>query len=269
MSEQLETQLSSFIDFLPNLITALVVFVITLWVAGWLAKVVRRAMIARNIDKQVATLLGQVVRWIVLAFGLLTALQQVDFDVTAFVAGLGALGLAAGLALQDITQNFVAGVLLLVTRPFKPGDLVDIGGTVGHVYAVDLRATEIETLDGNNVILPNATVLGSAVNNMSKRNLKKIKVDVGVAYDSDLDKVRATALECVKPIEGYVDTPVPEILYHTFGGSSIDLTVVFWIDANKIHPLTALDRGVVAVKNAFEQAEIDIPFPIRTVYMEK
>ncbi|MBD3297634.1 MAG: mechanosensitive ion channel, partial [candidate division Zixibacteria bacterium] len=121
--EEIITQL---LLFLPNLIAALVVFVLTLVAAGWVRQLLIRALESRDVDRRVADLLGKIARWTVIAFGLITALQQVNFNVTAFITGLGVVGLALGFALQDVTENMVSGLLLLLQRPFEIDDLIEV-----------------------------------------------------------------------------------------------------------------------------------------------
>ncbi len=265
----LQTAIIELLLFLPDLITAIVVFVVTLVVAGMARNSVRKMLEDRGTNAQVSALLAKMARGTVLILGVLTALELVNFDVTAFIAGLGVLGFAAGFALQDVMSNFVAGILLLVQQPFKNGDLVDTAGFLGTIEGIDLRTTHLKTLDGQDVLIPNSAVLGNPITNLAMSNPKRIGVDVGVAYDSDLDLVRETAVAAVQAAPALLPAPAPMVLYHTFGGSSIDLTVYFWIDASKIHPLEAKDAGMTLVKAAFDKANIDIPFPIRTVYMNQ
>lgn len=265
----LQEQLSNFLNFLPDLIMAIVIFFATIIVSGIAARAIKRTLTFRKTNENVTILLAKLGRWTVFVLGTITALQQVDFDVTAFIAGLGVLGIAAGFALQDVTSNFVAGVILLLNEPFAQGDLVEISGVLGNVEAIDLRSTEIKSLDGQNVFIPNSTVLTSIITNRSKSNLKRIEVAVGVAYDSNLQLVRETSLAAVKNVQGCLDSPEPFVRFHTFGGSSIDLSVFFWVDAKNVHPLDAKDAGINVVKAAFDKAGIEIPFPITTVFMEK
>lgn len=266
----LQTTLNEFLLFLPDLITAIVVFIVTIVAAGFLYNLVRRTLNARGADPQVANLVASLTRWATIVFGTITALGVVHFEVTAFVAGLGVLGFAAGFALQDSLANFVAGILILIQQPFKTGDLVDIGGFFGDVTAVDLRATRLVTPDGQDVLIPNSTVLGNAIINWTLSPDLRIGVDVGVAYDSDLDRVEAVALAAIGDLPGLLEThEQPFVWYQAFGESSIDLTVHFWVDTRVIHRNEARDEALKKIKRAFNENGIEIPFPIRTVYMQK
>ena len=265
----IQTLVVDFLKFLPKLVVAMVVLILALYLAGVVKRVIHKALAARGASGQVTQLLSQLAHWGILALGLVTALQAVEFDITGLVAGLGIVGFALGFALQDIAANFVAGIILLVQQPFHPGDLIETGGFTGHVKAVDLRATQMMTLDGEDVLIPNGTVLSSSIKNYSKSAPKRIGVGVGVAYDSDLEKVRQVSIEAVKGVPNRMAEKEPFVRFQTFGGSSIDLMVYFWVDSTKIHPLDAKDRGVTMIKTAFEQAGIEIPFPIQTLYMRE
>jgi small conductance mechanosensitive channel len=263
-----QTLILDFLTFLPKLAVAIVILIITLVLAGLANRLIRRALAARGANVQVTQVLTQLARWAILALGVVTALQQVNFDVTGLVAGLGIVGFALGFALQDIAANFVSGVILLVQQPFQPGDMIETGGFVGRVRAVDLRTTQLRTLDGQDVLIPNGMVLSNAITNFDKSPSSRVAVNMGVAYGSDLEIVRKIAIESVATVRGVVETPdQPFVRFHTFGSSSIELTVYFWVDSEQNHPLDAKDMGLTRIKAAFEQAGIEIPYPIRTIYV--
>ncbi len=261
--------LEAFLRFLPKLVASLVIFVVALYAAGLLARMVAAALRRRQIDPELTLLLERMTRWGIIGLGVLMVLQQVGFNITAFLAGLGVLGVAVGFALQDISRNLVAGILLLLLQPFDIGDAIEVQGYAGIVEDVDLRATSIRTWDGRLVLIPNADVFTSALVNYTKAAKRRIEVQVGVAYGSDLEKVQQVALEAIRQVQGMVEDPEPFVVFHTFGESSVDLTVYFWVDTQAVHPLTAKSQGVKVIHDAFEAAGIDIPFPIRTVFLQQ
>lgn len=258
-----------FLLFLPRLIAALVIFVAGLYVAGLISKVVDRGLERRDVGAEGRKVVSQIVRWALIVLVVITALEQVNFDLTAFVAGLGVVGFTIGFALKDISENFVAGLLLLLQRPFELGDVVKIEDFRGRITDVTLRATEMITMDGHNVLLPNSLVYTSPIYNYTRSQLARIALDVGVGYDSDLDQVRETALEAIAALPDVLDDPEPNVVFHTFGDSSINLTILYWIDNRETRQFQASDLAVPVIKTAFERQGIDIPFPIRTVYMEQ
>jgi len=258
-----------FLAFIPKMVVSVVIFFIGLYVAGWLARLLAAVLRRRKVDPELALLAQRVTRWSLIGLAALVALQQIGFDVTAFLTGLGILGFTVGFALQDISRNLVAGLLLLLMQPFDIGDAVEVQGYAGVVEDVDLRATALRTWDGRLVLIPNADVFTTVLVNFTKTPKRRVEVQVGVAYDSDLDKVEQVALDAVRGLPGVVDDPAPFVIFHTFGESSIDLTVYFWVDTQKASPFAAKSDAVRAIHKAFAEAGIDIPFPIRTVFLQK
>ena len=269
LSTTFQDLVTQFILFLPKLIVALVVFVLGLYVANLLTKLVRRGLEEREVNAEAVKVITQITRWALYILIAVTALQQVDFNLTAFITGLGIVGFTVGFALKDISENFVAGLMLLLQRPFDLGDIIEIDDFRGRVTDVSLRATEMETMDGQDVILPNGLVYTSPILNYSRRPFARIAVDVGVAYDSDLDHVRQTALDAISGVPTVLQDPGPSVTFHTFADSSINFTLYYWIDASQNAQFQAADMCVPVVKKAFEAAGIEIPFPIRTVHMSQ
>ena len=257
------------LEFLPALAAAMVILVVSLWAAAWLARIVRNLLERRNTDRELVVLLGNLTRWGTIGLGVTMALQQVGFNVTAFLAGLGALGFAAGFAVQDVSKNFVAGVLLLLQQPFNLGEAIEVNGFSGTVEEISLRATAIRTFDGRLVYIPNADVYTSAIVNFSRAKARRVEITVGVAYGTDLDKAKRVALETVQAVEGAKEDPAPNVVFHTFNDASVDMTIYFWIDLAITDPFRAKDAAVQAIHNAFAREGIDIPYPIQTVLLHK
>jgi small conductance mechanosensitive channel len=264
VTESLLLILNNFLTFLPKLMAALVIFLVTLYLSALLSGLLRRSLERQRTDPALTLLVYHTVRWSIILIGGITALRQVDFELTGFLAGIGILGFTLGFALQDISRNIVAGMLLLVQKPFDLGDLVEIEGFTGRVQSVDLRSTEILTLDGNNVLLPNGHVFTVPIINYSRESTRRIQLTVGVAYDSDLELVRYTALQAIRTIPDVLNTPSPSLFFHEFGESAIKFTVRYWIDTRVTDAATAIDPAVLSIQKAFERKQIEIPFPIRT-----
>ncbi len=265
----LQDMLADLITFLPRLIVALLIFVLSLYLAGLLARLIRTALTRRKADQEITLLIHQLTRWGIIILGAFTALQHIGFNVNAFLAGLGILGFTVGFALQDVSKNFVAGVLLLLEQPFDLGDVIEVSGFIGKVGAVEPRATELHTFDGQTVLIPNAEVFTSPIKNYSRYPKRRVDLTVGVAYGSDLAKVRQTVLDVVASIPGVVDDPPPRVVFNNFGASSIDFTVYYWVDIKTGDYLGAIDGAVTQIKAAFEEKGIEIPYPTRTVILEK
>lgn len=261
--------LTDFVRFLPRLIFSLTIFVAALAGAGMMGGLVQREMERRRVDPELALLSGQVTRWGTVTLGFIIALQQVYFDVAAFLTGLGILGFTIGFAIQDVSKNFVAGMLLLLQQPFEIGDAIEVGDFSGTVITVTLRATELRTFDGKYVLIPNADVFTSPIVNFSRDPLRRLDLVVGVAYDSDPDLVRQTATEAIAAIPGVLQDPAPAVVFDNLGPSTLDLTLYYWVDTRQTGFLTAKDAGVRAIKTTFEQAGIDMPYPTQTVLLQQ
>jgi len=264
-----ETILRSVILFIPKLIVAIVIFLLTLYVARLGFRFVGAALRKRRIDPELNLLLSRIAQITIIILGTIWALSTVDFDVTGFVAGLGIIGFTVGFALKDIAENFVAGVLLLLQQPFDIGDAVEAGGYSGTVTNIEIRSTTIRTWDGLLVIIPNAQVYGNPITNYSKVSQRRINLDVGVGYETDLQKANDIMLEVANKLPGIKEEPAPFVVFKEFADSSINATLYFWIDTDEAGYFGSLDAVVKGIKTAFEQEGINIPYPIRTVYMQQ
>lgn len=260
----LQGVLTGFLLFLPRMLAAMVLFVITLYLAAWISKIIRRILEKRRTDPGMTLLIYHVTRWTIVILGTISALKQVNFEVTAFLAGLGILGFTVGFALQDISQNVIAGFLLLIQKPFELGDLIQIDDYTGTVQSVDLRSTELRTRDSHNVLIPNAYVFTKPITNYSRQATWRISLPIGVAYNSDLELVQRVTLQAVQVLPDVLDDPAPLIFFHTFNDFSIDFTLYYWIDGRITNPFTATHPAIIAIQKAFAQAGIEIPYPIQT-----
>jgi len=256
--------LAGFLLFLPKMLAAMVLFVITLYLAAWISKLFKRILEKRHTDPGITLLVYHATRWTIIILGTISALRQVNFEVTAFLAGLGILGFTVGFALQDISQNVIAGFLLLIQKPFELGDLIQIEDYTGTVLSVDLRSTELRTRDSHNVLIPNAYAFTKPITNYSRQAKWRISLPIGVAYDSDLELVQRITLQTVQVLPDVLDDPAPMIYFHTFNDYSIDFTLYYWIDGRITNPFTATHPAIIAIQKAFAQAGIEIPYPIQT-----
>lgn len=259
-----EQLIDTLIAELPNFLIAILIFVVSLYLAGLVSNLLRGLLTKRNADREVTILLAQVTRWTIIAIGIIAALQRF-FDVTTFLAGLGIIGIAVGFAMQEIVQNFVAGVILLVQQPFEVEDVIETDQYTGTIQAINLRTTEMKALDGRIVIIPNAKILANPIINYTRAELRRVELTVGVSYDADPVKTRQTVMDAVQNVPGFVGEPEPMVVFHTFGGSSVDLSAYFWINMAASNPLLAKDAAIELVKAALDKQGIEIPLPITTV----
>jgi small conductance mechanosensitive channel len=264
MQEYFSTLAEDIVGSIPNVLTAILIVVISIYAGSGLSRLLKRVLKKQDAEPGVSHLLSQILKWTIISLGVIVALQRF-FDVTAFLAGLGILGFTIGFALQNIMQNFVSGIILLVQQPFKVGHVVGIAGYDGTVLKIGLRTTEMKTLDGRIVFLPNGDVLAQPIVNYTRADLRRVELPIGVAYDSDTEVIRTIILDELKNVKGYVQTPEPLVVFHTFGASSIDLTVYFWDDTSVASPPTAKDEALTRIHQAFKKSNIEVPYPVQVV----
>lgn len=266
MESYLDTFIENLIKGIPNMLTALAIFIGSIYLGRALSRVLDRVLRIRNAPEGVRELLVDTVRVSIIVIGIITALQRF-FDVTAFLAGLGILGFTVGFALQDVMKNFAAGIILLIQQPFHIDDFIGVDGFDGQVLEIDLRATEIRALDGRIVSIPNADVLANPIINYTRANRRRIELPVGVGYDTDTELTRKVVLEAIQNVPGFMEEPAPVVVFSSFGDSALELNTYFWIDTSITGLFDAQDSAFTLIKNALDKEGIDIPFPIRTVYM--
>ena len=270
--DKLDGWLDTLVLYLPNLVVAVLIVV----AAAVLARVVRRVVatvLGRVTDRapqarNVVDLLATIAYVVVLAAGTFVALGVLNLDggVTTLLAGAGVVGLALGFAFQDIASNFIAGILMAVRTPFVVGEIIETNGYMGTVREISLRSTLLDTFQGQRVILPNAKVYGDPIVNYSAQRVRRVDLACGVGYGDDLGHAQRVAVEAVEGLEARLQDRPVQLYYTEFGDSSINFTVRFWVDfARQTDFLEAQSEAVKAVKAAFDESGVTIPFPIRTL----
>jgi len=246
-----------------------VVILLVAWIlAGWVARIIRsRGEKAKRVDTTLALFFSNLARWAILVLGLITAIGVVGIPTASFAALIAAAGLAIGLALQGSLGNFASGVMLLIFRPFKVGDYVEVGGTSGTVMEIQLFATIIDTPDNRRMIVPNGEVFGQTIENVSYHSERRVDVAVGTDYGADLDRVRGVLKAAAEALPQKLADKDVAIVLQELGGSSIDWSVRVWVAASDFWP--ARDELTRLVKQHLDKAEIGIPFPQMDVHLDK
>jgi small conductance mechanosensitive channel len=265
MTTYLDQLIAFFVAGTPKLFSALIIFVLSLYLARLISNLLRRVLEKRRAPTGVVQLLGQLVLWSIIVAGTITALQQF-FEVTAFVASLGILGFTIGFALQDILKNFASGVILLLQQPFHVGENIGVKGFDGTVLAIDLRSTEMRALDGRVVILPNAEVLANPIINYSRANRRLVEFSLNLAHASDPRVVRQMILDSIRSVAGFIGEPEPVIVFHRLTDAAMELNANFWIDTTENDPLHAKDAVLLGVIAAFNEQGVEIPHPVQSVF---
>jgi small-conductance mechanosensitive channel len=259
---------SAVLGQLPLIVLATVVFVLGLFAVGLAHRGVVRATAGRRVDPAVAKLIQTLTRaMLVLVVGLL-ALSVAGVNVGSALAALGIAGLAIAFAVQSILENFIAGILILIRRPFRPGDQVRLGDFEGTVTDINLRVTTIVDYDGEKVLLPNSTVFSEPIINTTERGRRRSRVTVGVEYRDDHDDAREVLRRAVESVEGVLPMPPPQVLLLELNSSSVDFEVLYWTTPEQAEVITVRDRVLGASKRAIADAGMTIPWPIRTLVLD-
>lgn len=253
---------------LPNLLLALLLVILGAVVSRWGQRTMSAALRRLTHNEPISRLVGSVARIAIWAMAGLWALELVHLDkaVTSVLAGVGVLGLALGFAFQDIAANFMSGFIMALYRPFNVGDLVDVAGHQCRVQRIDLRATEVETLDGLSIIVPNKEIFQNPIVNYTRTNTRRMDLSVGTAHGDDMERVRKVVLTAVQSVPQRDSSREVELFFSGFGDSSINFEVRIWLaDSSQVAFLNARSEAMIAIKKAFDREGITIPFPIRTL----
>lgn len=254
--------------FLGSAIVALIVLWIGLSIAGRVRRGVSYAVSkSPKFDETLGSFFGSVAYYTVTAIVVITVLGLFGIPTTSFAALIGAAGLAIGLSLQGTLGNLAAGVLLLAFRPFKLGEFVEAGGHSGTVKAITLFTTELATVDNKKIIIPNGAVFDGSIVNFSSYGERRLDLVFGIAYDADIDQAMGIIRSVVDADDAARATPEPTIEVDNLGDSSVDLICRVWCAGSDYFPLKW--RLLKTIKQRFDAEGVGIPFPTRTIVMEK
>jgi len=259
-----------FVDFIipwtTNLIAAVLIFIVGSIVAKWLVNLIGRALGKSKMDEMLVNFLKSILKWVLILIVLIAAIDQLGIDTTSFIAVLGAAGLAVGLALKDSLQNFASGVMLLIFRPFKAGDLVKAGGEEGVVEEIRIFSTKMRSPDNQELIIPNGDIFNGTITNVTARDTRRIDLVIGIGYDDDIKLAKDTMEKVVNANELVLDDPEPFIAVGELGGSSVDFLVRPWVKTSDYFVTKcALTEEI---KLALDEAGISIPYPQMDVHMD-
>jgi len=253
------------IDGALNLVAALAILLIGMWIAGLAAGAVKRASNRHpRFDITLATFFSTIVRYAIMAFVLLAVLNRFGVQTTSIIAVLGAAALAVGLALQGTLSNLAAGVMLVFFRPYRIGDFVEAAGRTGNVKQISLFTTELTTLDNISVILPNGLCWGAPIVNFTVNNTRRTDLLFSISYESDIGKAMRVIQEMLAADERVFKEPEPFIKVRQLGDFSVDILTRYWTKTDVFFD-AQLDI-TRAVKEAFDREEIVIPYPTALNY---
>ncbi len=259
---------------LPVTPVFLVKALLFLLLLGLLSRAMRRVLqnkvlVRTALDEGQRYSLGQITGYAVFLFGLLVGLQWVGLNLNSLVLLGGAVGIGVGFGLQNIANNFVSGIILLMERPIRVGDRVEVGGTNGDVVRIGARSTWVRTNDNVVIIIPNTEFVNNRVTNWTANDRQvRFSIPLGVSYGSDPDRVREVLMEVALAHPDVLKDPEPEILFARFGDSSLDFELRVWTITRVKTPLPLSSELYFSIFRAFRENGIEIPFPQRDLHLK-
>lgn len=268
--DKLKSWANTLADMLPNLLVAVLVVALFWVIARFVCSASDRALKRLNTHEAARGLISRFLRIGILIGGLVVALGVMNLDkaLASVLAGAGIVGLALGFAFQDLAGNLISGIGLAVNQdwPFKIGDIVATNETFGTVDKIHLRTSIIRTLDDKMVVIPNKQIFQSEVVNYSASGTRRVDVACGVSYGDDLERVREVVTDAIGKLGMRDQSTDVQVFFEEFGDSSINFVARFWVDYQRHTDfLGARSEAILAIKSAFDDNDIVIPFPIRTL----
>ncbi len=250
-----------------NIALALAIFIIGKFVVNIITKVISKLLNKSDMDAILVKFITSILKTILLLFVVIAAVDQLGVNTTSLVALLGAAGLAVGLALQGSLQNFAAGVMLIIFRPFKAGDFIEAAGISGSVEMISIFSSTLKTGDNREIIVPNGAIYGGVITNYSKRETRRIDMVVGIGYDSDIKLARDTLQAIVDADDRILKDPQTLIAVSELADSSVNFVLRPWVKSADYWAVK-FDLNE-KIKLTFDQKGISIPYPQMDVHLDK
>ena len=253
------------IGFLPSLIGAIIVLFVGVWICRLIRKFVRRLMIARSVDITIQNFVNELLRWVLYIILFLTVIQKVGVPVSSFLGALAAAGVAIGLALQGSLSNFAGGIMLLILKPFRIGDSIEVEGHLGTVERIGMFYTTIIKFGNERVIIPNGPLFSVNIINYSQNTTRRDNIIVGIGYGSDLKKAKEILYSLTQSCPTALQDPAPVVYVNELADSSVNFTVRVWSKTE--HYWDTHFYLIEQIKLTFDKEGIEIPFPQRDVHI--
>lgn len=255
-----EVLVTQFVGWIPSLIAA-VLIVVFFWLVFRVTRSALSRLLARaGFDPALSSMLVNVYRFALFAFGIVMAASQLGINVGAALAGLGVVGLTIGFAAKDSLSNIMAGFLIFWDKPFRVDDWVTLGEHYGRIAEITMRTTRLQTRNNTWVIIPNQTVINEILVNHSTKGETRLEVPVGIGYTEDIQEARKVILQALNSLELVLKEPAPNVVVKNLGSSTVDLVVHAWVaDAKDEKP--AFFRILETLKVSLDKAQIEMPFP--------
>jgi len=253
--------------FTPEVISLIVrvglMIIIGFPLIGVIRKVVAR-LIKDKLSLQSEVLILRTIKYVLVLMLLMMILNEFGFKISAILGAAGIFGVAIGFASQTSVSNIISGIFLISEKPFMIGDVVEVGGILGTIQNIDLLSAKLKTFDGRYVRIPNESMIKNNVINLTKYDIRRSQIKVGVAYKEDVRRVLEILREIADELPGALKDPAPLIGIDGFGDSSIDINFGVWTQTSNVVPLKT--EIIMAVKERFDKEGIEIPFPHLSLY---
>ena len=252
------------------IIKALITFSILFWVAGKISRLVtKRIDRSEGLTPSIKVLLNKIAKFLIFTSAILFTLSAIGIDLTAFAFIGSAIGVGLGFGLQKIVSNFISGIIILVDKSIKPGDVVEIGDVYGWVRKLDTRFVSVVTRSGKEFLIPNEDFITKEVINWSYSDeLVRVDAEVGVSYNSDLRVVQELMMEAIKEKDRILSEPSPNVLLIDFGDSSVNFELRFWISDPRNGIQNIRSEILLSIWDNFKEHNIEIPFPQRDYHLK-
>jgi small conductance mechanosensitive channel len=271
--QNLDTSLNKYgqllIDFLPNIITAIIILILGLWIIKFLVKLIRKIFEKKGLDETLKKFLLDLIKWVFKIVLFITVVAQLGIQTSSFVAILGAAGLAIGLALQGSLANFAGGVLIMLFKPFEVGHFIKAQGVEGTVKEISIFTTKLNTFGNQLVIIPNGKLSNDHITNFTEEGIRREGITFGISYDGNIKLAKQILLDLVQEQELVLKLTdkMPMVAVLELADSAVNLTLRYWVNNEDYWNVRfyTLEEG----KKRLEDAGIVIPFPQRDVHLHK
>ncbi|HAG83480.1 MAG TPA: mechanosensitive ion channel protein MscS [Cyanobacteria bacterium UBA12227] len=265
---KIQAMIDGLVLMLPNIVLAIIVFALFFLAARSIRSAVRHLTRRHRQARNLGLVLGRLAQGITILVGLFVALSIVipSFKAGDLVQLLGISGVAIGFAFRDILQNFLAGILILLTEPFQIDDQIVFKNFEGTVESIQTRATTIRTYDGRRIVIPNAELFTNSVMVNTAFDNRRLEYDVGIGYGDDIDQAKELILEAIASVNGVLKEPSPDVLLMELAGSTVNLRARWWINPpRRADALDTQDQVLTAIKKKLTAHGIDLPFPTQQI----
>lgn len=254
--------------FIPRVIACFLFLAVFYLLYRMIRRLANRNMKNNEVDTSIRDMIGGLLKWVIMGFGVVIACNQLGIPIVAMLTGVSIIGLAIGFAAQETLANFIAGIVIFLDRPFKVGDWIEVDGQQGAVKRVTFRSTRFTNLDGDVVVLPNTAMLQNRIINKSTNPVTRVNVPIGIAYKESIDKARDILLGTLKGDKRIENYPHPEVAVRACAASSVDLVMHFWIREERYEDAMVWEY-LEKCKKALDEAGIEIPFPHMQLMLEE